>query len=1099
MRRVNGQAIVIPAVTFGVKVRLSESGLTRVERVAIEAIGHGVQDVELLGTLLGLGQRPTLDLLYDLWRVGYVVVGSDRGKVRLIGPALTHFRAGTLEALESAERNLRTVNLLQELLTGAVLPWLGTTRPEGADSALVPAPRSALDLNGVTKAELSEAVERELERERRRSKEPDPKDVRKLKLVEAWVDPSQLMLVPSAEAPQVQSRRYLTVYADVWIDASSGRMMFELVHAPDLPPTLRRAMSRALSQRAERDAGLIFYKRLRQELERRELQGAPRAGSDTISRLVEESTRLDHVDAGTVAQRHESLRALWFDAQDELSERHSAQAQTALLVGYERHDTALRALAAAAQRQLVLANPWISLDGLISDAGRVSWLSLLTDLLHRGVRVVLLWGISEDARLPPEVKNALDDLRARFPAHFLRSVHSANLHAKVAVRDAAEAIVTSYNFLQPPRHGDSLELGLHVWGMTETSCPSVVSRLLEWAQRCYPEHAARAQVNITPDELGATPLDPLTLPAEPKLPDVATEELEQRALGIRLWAAEWRALADQTRQLAESLGEGVTLIEGGEHKTRLWGALSECRSRLVVLSDQLSVDVVNDRFVRALQSRLDANVPCTFMFRREGATDSSDGPAARLLTLARSNPTLVRVAPARSHAKVLISDDHLTLGSFNFLSYIGDQSGSRGRAERAELSVHLNGASMVDQLLEELDGLAPGTFSPLIGRSVTTSDPRVVSAPRALQPLVEALHADGPAPLRAWFQRSGEPWGDLEALRRASLAAPVLHRATLAALAYAPDTRSPARGRWLASAALSRWALGDLIGAALLLPEVPPDDAVLRPELAMLGARAQADDVAAFTLFEPRDEDEAGAGLALALPIVLLHGRWELVTELLEWASRLPKELRRWPAALQDYQREHSGQPLDLALLSRYANEAERRSVALTAYTQLGDALARAMQVGFVFPVGQHTWDLLRAPDGFLGELNEAYSARDARRLKAYLGRLEASERTPEQLMDEASARSRDAHGNDKIVSPKREPCLKRLSQVHEAAKRWVAAELSEQSPPEDVRALVGARKLGQSLAELSSPSLLAQRILTLPALALARARLHPLLTLERP
>ena len=1098
MKRITTQEIVIPAVTFGVKVRLSEGGLTPIERVAIEAIGHGVQDVSLLGTLLGLGQRPALDLLYDLWRAGYLVVGAERGKVRLIGPALTHFRAGTLDALESAERNLRTVHLLQELLTGAVLPWLGTTRPAGADSAIVPTPRSALDLSGVTKAELSDAVERELERERRRSKATDANDVRALKLVETWVEPDQLMLVPSADAPQVQSRRFLTVYADVWIDTNSQRMMFELVHAPDLPPTLRRALSRALGQRAERDAGLVFYKRLRQELERRAHQDAPRAGRDTISRFVEESARLDHVDAGTVGQRHQTLRALWLDAQDVLAERQSAQAQTELLVGYEAHDAALRTLASAAQRQLVLANPWISLDGLISEAGGVSWLSLLTTLLHRGVRVVLLWGISEDAQLPPEVKNALEDLRARFPSLFLRSVHSANLHAKVAVRDAAEAIVTSYNFLQPPRNGDSLELGVRVWGETETRCPGVVSRLLDWARRCYPEHLARAQVNITPDELGAALQPPLALPDEPALPEVNTDNLEQRAVGLRLWAEEWRTLAVQAQTLAEQLGEGVTLIEGGEHKTRLWHALAECRSRLVVLSDQLSVDVVNDRFVGALQSRLDADVPCTFMFRREGATDSEDGPTARLLRLAKANPTLVRVAPARSHAKVLIADDHLTLGSFNFLSYIGETGGSRGRAERAELSVQLSGPSLVDRLLEELDGLAPGVFSPLVGRSVTTADRGELSTPRALQPLVEALHDDGPASLRAWFKRSNDPWGELDALRRARLAAPLLHRATLAALAYASDERSPARDRWRVSAALSRWVLGDLVGAALLLPEAPPADATLRPELAKLGAQAQANDGASLTLFEPRDEDEAAAMLALSLPTALLQGRWELIQPLHDSAPRLPGELRRWPTALQEYQRAGQGQPLNVALLARHASEAERRGIALTAYLQLGDALARAAQVGFLFPVGQHAWGRLRASGGFLGELEAAHAARDAQRLGAYLRRLDETRRTPEQLMDEASVLSKDAHGNDKIEFSKRESCLTRLNRAHIAARAWVEAEVAIQMTPEDTRALNSARALARALVELSSPSLLTRLTLASPALALARARLHPLLTLER-
>ena len=72
MRRLNAQAIVVPAVTFAARVRLGEGNLTEIERVVLEAIGMGVSQVSTLTALLGLGARPTLDLLYDLWRAGHI-------------------------------------------------------------------------------------------------------------------------------------------------------------------------------------------------------------------------------------------------------------------------------------------------------------------------------------------------------------------------------------------------------------------------------------------------------------------------------------------------------------------------------------------------------------------------------------------------------------------------------------------------------------------------------------------------------------------------------------------------------------------------------------------------------------------------------------------------------------------------------------------------------------------------------------------------------------------------------------------------------------------------------------------------------------------
>ena len=66
--------------------------------------------------------------------------------------------------LDSAENNLEVVHLVQELVTGAVLPHLGQPDPRGPESALTPSAMTSLELERVSRAELLDAVKGEVER-----------------------------------------------------------------------------------------------------------------------------------------------------------------------------------------------------------------------------------------------------------------------------------------------------------------------------------------------------------------------------------------------------------------------------------------------------------------------------------------------------------------------------------------------------------------------------------------------------------------------------------------------------------------------------------------------------------------------------------------------------------------------------------------------------------------------------------------------------------------------------------------------------------------------------------------------------------------------
>jgi len=1091
MARLTTQPIVLTAVTFAARMRLAEPGLTLVEEVALKAIGLGVSDVGVLSSLLGLGARPTYDLLHDLWRAGHVLVATGKSRVELAGRARRLFGQGELHTLASAERKVEAVSLVQELLTGGVLPPTGAWRPEGPDSALLPVPMAGLDLGSVPRSALEDALRRALERRARRPAKGQ--GVRPLKIQELWLDPEQLIQAPTHEAPETQSRRYLNLVADIWMDADARRMRFSLVHAPNLSPPHIRALEQALSERADLDANLLFFKRLREALERKPDVKIPARRADALSRLTEAAGRLDRVDTNTALQRHDDLYQMFESAIDELTDAARHQARTSLLEGYKAHDEALRALARRASNQLVLANPWITLNGLIDDDRGESWFTLIEATLKRGVRVILLWGIREDSELPRDVRSALEDLSQHSPGLLLASRRSSTLHAKVVVADTEEAIVTSYNFLAPPRAGDSLELGLHLRARADGEHPAAVLDLLSWARDRYPEFLARTAIETQP----ARPLDlaeDLTRPSPPEPPALpeGKDQHEERVLALRVWASEWQRVARHLREQAEGLGAGVRLVRDSAHRELLWEALRESRHRLVVSSDKLAVDVVNDRFARAVRARVEAGVPCAFLYRSEGVSDHTEGPAARLKAIATEAPDLCRVLSARSHTKLMVRDDNLVLGSYNFLSYGAEEGGHSRRVERSELSLSVQDADLVDRALGLLDARSPGAFAGLQGRGARTGSKTLNNLPPSMQGLLRALNEvqSPPDALEQWFLRSTAPWAELDALRRADASPALLERAVLAALAFSSD-EGVARSNWQARAALMRWQAADLVGAAVLLPRSGND--LLPTWLVDLGAAVQVG-ATATAVEAPNNEDEATAALALLVASALTTGNW-LVLEGLEedcWT----KYMRHvdWKHGTEAWMRSTGGSPIDLELLQRFNDSATQRSDSLREKESFRVALDDALGAGSVFPIRQKSWDYLREENNFLGVLLASYENDDPARLTSYLDQMKRERTNPTTLMDDAVSKREDQAFRN-VWDPKRNYRVQRLNRAWEAAKKWVRVSRGQASTPKETRHIQAARDLQtalDSLARLEPDSPLSPA-----ALRVVRERLRPLLSLD--
>ncbi len=1089
---------MVPCVSFGVRVRFaSQTGiLTPIEVIALRTIGLGLDDVQAIADVLGLGQRPVLDLIYDFWLKGYVFVDTSETRVRLAGEAARAFGDGALERLETAENNLEIIPLVQELVSGSVLPYIGRPHPFGPESAFVPTLRSDLALEGVTRADLLDAVQREVERQARKLARP-------LVAHEVWVEPDQLVTDATAASPLVRRRRFLPLLADVAQNPDSGRLEFDIVDAPDVPPPVRADIARNLATLADRFPDQIFFKKLRAEISRTPEIESPAERESAPDRLRRTVVNLAATDPGVLMQRHEQLMDLYREAVHEVRARAANAAQVRAVVGYEEHEALIRRMLVTAEHQLVLGNPWLRLEALLDPppGERRSWFDLLEGALARGVQVFLMWGIQPDSKLDPRMRNALVDLAARNPGRFVFSQRSSTLHAKFIVRDAHQALLTSYNFLDPPDHRDSLEIGLVVEGASSGVAPGVALDLLEWARQAFPDYQEGQRMLLLADELGASELGLAELPRPAQVPDATPASDAGKVLpAIRHWASEWVATSENLVTIARHHASGASLVVDREHREALWEALHECKRRLAILSDKLSVDVVSDRFIRVLGARLDDGVSCALVYRREGASDTDAGPAARIVGLAGEHGDRLFPVEARSHAKVLVSDDEVTIGSFNFLSYGGDYEGASGKRERAELSVRVRNRATVDAVLDVLVERWPEAFRHLVEQRSAIVEPASVSAlPPTLQPLFRELQGalDPGEPLLRWFAATGDAWRDLDALRQAGVQDALLASAAAAAVAGTSDLEVDGAQRWRRWLAEKLWQDMDFIGAALLLPDSGDGGPGLDAWLAQLGAQVEARRVPVLVP-APGDEPSMGraqAACLLVLVAALEQGRNDLLVIGQGIESLLPPSFCAWLAAAREFH-DDTHQAVPMTLLRQSAGSARRREEFEQAREEFRRALETAENVGFRFQIGEHTWNLLKNPGRLLGTMRRALDANDPAALGRFIDGMDRAQKSPEELMDEASWEVRDEH-NQRIEDRKRTSCVTRLRRVTEVARAWIALSAEAASVPSDARVLHACARLRAALADVQTMSVHEIDPLAEPARRLVLSRLEALFTAE--
>jgi DNA-binding MarR family transcriptional regulator len=157
-------------------------------------------------------------------------------------------------------------------------------------------------------------------------------------------------------------------------------------------------------------------------------------------------------------------------------------------------------------------------------------------------------------------------------------------------------------------------------------------------------------------------------------------------------------LQEQGEEAQQSLDEMlVRQLAVYEHPEFLRHALDMTRRRLLIISPWLKDGVVNQEFIDRLTRLAARGVRIHIGYGTGG--DNADHPAAerRLRDLAAKAGGLTLCRLGNTHAKILITDDHLITTSFNWLSFKGDPA----RTFRQEEGTLVRVKEFVDQSYEK--------------------------------------------------------------------------------------------------------------------------------------------------------------------------------------------------------------------------------------------------------------------------------------------------------------------------------------------------------------------------------------------------------------
>jgi phosphatidylserine/phosphatidylglycerophosphate/cardiolipin synthase-like enzyme len=1056
--------LFLPCEVLEVNVAVAPSNkVTSLEQYVLRAlVDPDVNSIEALTSLFGLGHRPMLNLVLGLWRNGYVEVLDPVSQIALTQVARDHL--DRLRDLPSdSELTHRKERVLRELVSGHLMEM----QPH-ATTAIRNRTAPIVQPSGIgSEADRAELLQVLMKRKRTTFGD------RPEKLIEV-----HLPITPTG-TPAPSRSRTIRVLARVWEDLDAGRTQFDIVHPGDIPVLVRRDIGAKLSQMSREQPSEIFFKQL-SDFTAKTAQSELTL-EDALERLEARVRKLNSIETGTAPVAHQECVRL-ADNVTALLREIAAPVQIEELAGSDEIvDAILRAIKTT-DKQLVLACPFLHVRGY--QRFRDALIALITE---RPVDVFLLWGVSQDAELGSALELALQGIRKGERLGRLHYVEvPTRTHAKVVVRDADWAFVGSLNFLSW-QETPLAEAGIAVQSLDGTACPAVLS-LLEWARSVFPDYSSGRYIRVTAGEFDSPPHSlqdqpELLLPEYPPAP--RAKESVASVASLNIWRRGWQEFLEALLHLSDprNLADTrVRVVADEDHRTWLWRALNKCRDRILIASDGLSDDVVDDRFLHTLRRRLESDhVDVTLIFRRARELGA-------LQRLAEAFPDRLNLVQAANHAKILAWDDRALVSSFNFLSFEGVYQGQKRRRVRSEIGMLVEGpdayalamgllARQLAELRVHQRRVLPATPSSTaaavpIQAGASTSDVLAVLNRLANDEDTERRGTDIQSVFDG-FQTARDAVSALERLESAGV-----ESASLAVVASAfllrrdCDNEWEARVRWLRTLAVDAWHADRRFECAILLLDLGDDNRgadLPSFALAQLASVAQSPGALLGRFAEvaasARDDAEMEALAIVAAVATLMSGAAEaaMALALLCPAIRQP-DLQRWLKSIYSYW-ERSGVRLPLASLRQRLDARETAMSARHSRDKLLDAFRAAMTRDFDFMVGRQTWGELFSAGKPLYPLRVAAETHDAAAAAEWVKRYGTTDADIADLMDRASERGTRGtkHAGEYVDGGRRRAYLGLLRDIVRAARDWVVAQRVDTH--DDARVIEETLRLGVELS----------------------------------
>jgi hypothetical protein len=1052
--------VYIPCEVFVVQIVSTPSeGISDLEQLILSAIHNGAQSLSILNTLFGLGERPLLDIIFDLWQCGHVSVDLEKGLITVSDEIKVAITGKTLPGRVSSERQETTISLLYDLVSGSILRLYSTVRTMNAAHIV----RARLPLGSY----------------RQRC---DPADL--IRIVDAvWHATTQAgrklrilganLALPEKNAPEQQGGiRYVKVEITCEIDDVSDQLRVHIQSPVDLAPRARAAIEAALASEADDQLESPFSKLLRQTAEVREI-GDRDDIEHQLPGLLELLERLDSVNPGTLGAWHENLLRRAEDISEAMWDQVDSELVVEPIIDEVEQVIAIQRAIAAAERQVVISCPFLGYEAF------QAYRDVISEALARGVRIFLIWGMEEAKGLGSGLRSLFEVFNGVAPNFFVSEM-PARCHAKFVVSDADRMLITSYNFLNRKPAG-IFELSLLIYSRNPQRNPQRLCypalRLLGYCRDAiYPDYNIAALISASASNFVETKNDyseRVFAPPSPPLVDINEGTAEARA-AVAIWRDEWRSYASDLVSRISRVEYLCNLVVDARHKELFYQVLRTATQFIVMMSDQLTADVVKRPLITQLERSLSRNVAIVIVFQRP-----ETAPLEALRELHAKYPTLLWLIKAdapdapfyggiygdlRSHAKVLIADDYALVTSFNFLSFEGYYAGADRHRVRSEVGISVRSRGLVRQMLSMMASRIPvmaalgermdGQSDAMMRRNPST--PRAqMRLGRSLQKLVEIVRAcSGPEKkgesLVEWFRgaESAEAaFDELDALQAAAF--PDLRRAVAACLTVrgmaCDDHRQQYWYEWITESA---WHDDKDPYATLLLlsrqrgaasRKIPPE-----PLLKMLIlARAESFPVELFEEVLPTDlaSPVTIALAAIGIPLLLFEGV-PIAEPIYLLSACLDSGLKAWSEAALEYWSSTGGVPMPLHLIRRWVGSHEARSEAVALKNELLDELAKTVQLSLPFKLGQLAWPrLVDGADGYRALL-EFVERDDSKAVDGWLERHGQSSTAIEELLDKVVKEVATASNlrDHEITGRKRRLCVSRMSAVAVKARAWVEA-----------------------------------------------------------